>query len=239
MKDAREIQLNHRARIERAATRLPAQFQKAGVPTFGKVDQIAELFCRFYKRDDLDNVRVLLRRIVNKAHAEARKERRRQIGAKVAEERFEEIRPRIEELERALKPARKLAERSDWEELRNALVMLPGIVDDMGLPEEKAAAQALLLSIAFQTRRIRIPRGKGRIHEIYPTVAIETLAREWMRTFPGSPLNKISGFTDAPHSVSTLFAAFAKAAWHDLAFKCSDLTKERVNSAIASIRANP
>jgi hypothetical protein len=228
---------------------LPAHLRKVGVLALQnyEVDRLVDAACRIYERGDPDNVRSLLRQIVAKAHAEAKKERSQLLRQMSAAKRFEdELRPRIEEFEKALEPARKIVACGEWERLQLALLQAPGVLRDMALPQEGIAANALLevfanLRIASRTGDARVATPRGRPAEIYPKAVIETLAREWVRTFPCSPLKSINTFPKSPkspQSATGIFAAFAKAAWHDLAFEPDELTVDRLNGAIATVGGN-
>jgi hypothetical protein len=222
---------------------LPAHLRKVGVLALQnyEVDRLVDAACRIYERGDPDNVRSLLRAIVRKAHAEAKKERARLMREMSAAKRFEdELKPRIKEFETALEPARKIIARGDWEELQSSLIQAPGVLRDMNLPELESGSKALLeifanLHIALRMEDARIAAARGRPAEVYPKAAIETLASEWVRTFPTSRLKSVSAFPKSPRSESGLFAVFAKAAWRDLAFEPDDLTAERLNDAIATV----
>jgi hypothetical protein len=246
MKLRRAIDLEHRKGLERAADELPAHLRKVGVLALQnyEVDRLVDAACRIYERNDPDNVRSLLRRIVAKAHAEARKQRSQLLRQMSAAKRFEdELRPRIEEFEKALEPARKIVAGGDWERLQSAVIQAPGVLRDMGLPELESGAKALLeifanLRVALRTEDARTATARGRPAEVYPKAVIETLAREWMLAFPNARLKRISTFPKIPRSESGLFAVFAKAAWRDLAFEPDDLTAERLNDAVATVGQN-
>jgi hypothetical protein len=249
MKKRSALDAKHRERLEQAAHGLPAHLHKVGVPALQSWDlrkaddPIIEAVCSIYKIDP-DNARGLLGAILAKAHAEAKKARTRSTRQISAARRFEdELKPRIKEFEMALEPARKIVAGGDWERLQSALIQCPGALRDMNLPELESGAKALLeifanIRIALRTRDARIATARGRPAEVYPKAAIETLAREWMQTFPNTRLKSVSIFPKSPRAASGVFALFAKEAWRDLAFEPNELTVERLNDAIATVGEN-